>query len=177
MNRSAAGTADATDALLARVAMLFDGVVPNVYRVLSRSPVALRAFVDLEAALEGTPTLGRGAHALIALEVALRAGCRYCEGVFVKEAASAGVARSSVDAVRRGDVPAVREDARVVAATRRLMDTDGRLGRFELAQLARQGLHEQELLEILTVIATYALATRANNLARTRVDPELRLDE
>jgi alkylhydroperoxidase family enzyme len=177
MTRPATESVDDTDLRLARVARLFDGVVPHLHRVLARSPVALRAFVDLEAALDGAPTLGRGAHALIALEVALAAGCRYCEGVFVKEAAAAGVAPASVDAVRRGGVPTAADDARVVRAARRLIESDGRLGRFEMAEFARRGLGERELLEISTVIATYALATRANNLARTRIDPEYRLDD
>ena len=165
-----------TERVLARVATQFDGVVPNLYRVLARSPVALNAFVALEAMLDHAPLLGRGAHALIALEVAVEARCRYCEGVFVKEAAAAGVASESVEAVRRGAVPAAPADADVVAATRRLVATDGRLGRVEIAGFQDRGLGEAELLEILAVIATYRLATAANNLARTRIDPEYRLD-
>jgi len=165
-----------TERVLARVATQFEGVVPNLYRVLARSPVALNAFVALEEMLDGSPRLGRGAHALVALEVAVQARCRYCEGVFVKEAAAAGVAEASVEAVRRGELPAAPADGDVVAATRRLVATDGRLGRAETAQFHERGLGEAELLEILTVIATYRLATAANNLARTRIDPEYRLD-
>ncbi|MFW5678630.1 MAG: carboxymuconolactone decarboxylase family protein [Pseudomonadota bacterium] len=167
---------DEVDRLLARVAALFDGIVPNLYRVLARNPVTLRAFVDLETALDTAPVLGNGAHALIALEVAVRAGCRYCEGVFVKEAAAAGIAKASVDAVRRGGQPAVPADAVVVEATRRLIESDGRLGHLERARFREAGIGQAELLEMLTVIATYSLATRANNLARTRIDPEYRLD-
>jgi AhpD family alkylhydroperoxidase len=163
-----------TERVLARVATRFDGVVPNLYRVLARSPAALNAFVALEAVLDHAPLLGRGAHALVALEVAVQARCRYCEGVFVKEAAAAGVARESVEAVRRGAWPAAPAD--VVAATRRLVATDGRLGRVEIAGFQNRGLGEAELLEILAVIATYRFATAANNLARTRIDPEYRLD-
>ncbi len=165
-----------TERVLARVATQFDGVVPNLYRVLARSPVALNAFVALEATLDHAPLLGRGAHALVALEVAVQARCRYCEGVFVKEAAAAGVAEASVEAVRRGELPAAPADGDVVAATRRLLATDGRLGRVETAAFRARGLGEPELLEILAVIATYRLATAANNLARTRIDPEYRLD-
>ena len=161
--------------VLARVAQLFGGVVPNLYRVLARQPAALQAFVAMEEALATVERPTEAGRALVALEVAIDADCRYCQSVFVKEARALGVAEGSIEAVLTGTSPADRDDEVVVTATRRLLASRGRLRRFEIADLARRGLGERELLAILTVVAAYTLATHANNLARTRIDPEFRL--
>jgi alkylhydroperoxidase family enzyme len=54
------------------------------------------------------------------------------------------------------------------------MEARGHLGGAEQELLAEAGVDQRDLLEIVTIIATYTLATYVNNLAGTRIDPEFR---
>jgi len=72
-------------------------------------------------------------------------------------------------------LPEARRERLLVRGTRRIMQTHGRLGRDEIADFEEQGLPQAKLLEIITIISGYTLATYTNNLMRTRIDPEYRL--
>jgi AhpD family alkylhydroperoxidase len=168
------GTKDETRGILEQVARSFDHTVPNLYRTLAHSPVALETFVRFEEILERRGSLSRDELAVVALEVALRNDCDYCRGVFSREAREAGVGHDTLAAILDGLDP-VRVRYRVLlTATRRLMSEKGRLGRAEVTLLEERGLAFGELLEIIAIIGAFTVATYANNLAHTRIDPEYR---
>lgn len=154
---------------------MFGGTAPNVYRVLAKNPAALQSFVDTRHALENEGRLSPGEQAVVALGVAVETECAYCESAFVLEARNHGVDDASIKAIWAGDLPQPERERLLIRATRRLMETHGRLGRHEIAAFEEQGLPSAELLEIITIIAGYTLATYTNNLMRTRIDPELRV--
>jgi alkylhydroperoxidase family enzyme len=162
------------DCILGKVADAFGGRVPNLYRMLARNPAILQAFVQLEHALDHAGLLARGEKAVVALEVAAHADCAYCAAVLSKEAEAAQVVPEAVQAVLARTLPQDPRYAVLVDATRRTMAAQGRLGRAEIAAFERRGIGFPELLEIIGLIATFTLATLANNLGRTRIDPEFR---
>lgn len=168
---------DVRDAILRRIAGEFDNRVPNVYGTLARHTVALQAFVQMEEALEHHGHLSRAEQALIALQVARETGCEYCQQVFRLEARDSGVAADSIDRVLAGLAPEEARHAALLDATRRVMQCHGALGQAELSVLEERGIALGELLEITTIISTYTLASYANNLASTRIDPEYRLPD
>ncbi|GEM_PF-2063250 len=163
-------------AILRRVAHEFDNRVPNVYATLARHTVALKAFVQMEEALERHGHLSRAERALIALQVALETGCEYCQQVFRLEARESGVELASIDSILAGRSPREPRHAALLDATRRVMKHHGTLGKAELSILEERGIALEELLEITTIISAYTLASYANNLASTRIDPEYRGD-
>ncbi|WP_070987164.1 carboxymuconolactone decarboxylase family protein [Halofilum ochraceum] len=165
------------EAILRKVAKEFDNRVPNVYATLARRTVALQAFVQMEEALEHHGHLGRAEQALIALQVALETGCEYCQHVFRQEARDNGVAKDSIDRILACQAPAEPRHAALIDATRRVMHRHGALGQAELSVLEERGVGLGELLEITTIISAYTLASYANNLAATRIDPEFRLPD
>lgn len=165
---------DHEKALLRRVAHEFENRVPNVYATLAHHTVALQAFVQMEEALERHGHLSRAEQALIALQVALETGCEYCQQVFRLEARESGVEAASIDRVVAGRPPEEPRYAALLDATRRVMKHHGTLGKAELGILAERGVTLEELLEITTIISAYTLASYANNLASTRIDPEYR---
>lgn len=160
--------------LLKEVAATFDDNVPNLYRMLARSQVALSAFVRLEDILERHGSLSRDQHAVVALEVAMSHKCNYCRGVMSREARESGVDDDCIEAVVHGFEPADPRYRLLVDATRRLMSEAGSISRAEVALLEERGMPFEELLEIIAIISAFTLATYANNLARTRIDPEYR---
>lgn len=165
---------DRTDSLLAQVAAEFDDTIPNVYRTLARHPAALEAFVRIEHILDSRGHLEASERAVIALEVAVRNECPYCQGVFSHEARNCGVPAECVSRIIEGQSPGNPRLRALVETTRRVMATHGNLGRAERAVLEERGVSQEDLLEITTIIAGYTLATVANNLSDTRVDPEFR---
>lgn len=168
------GHENTADEVLKAVSATFDDNVPNLYRMLARSPVALSAFVHLEHILERHGQLSRAEQAVVALEVALGHKCNYCRGVMSREAREAGVADDSIQAILHGFEPAQPRHRLLVGATRRLMAASGGIGLAEVTLLEERGVCFEELLEIIAIIGAFTLATYANNLARTRIDPEYR---
>ncbi len=168
------GDENAADKVLQAVAATFDDNVPNLYRMLARSPVALSAFVRLEDILEHHGQLPRAEQAVVALEVALVHKCNYCRGVMSREAREAGVSDDSIQAILHGSEPTEPRHRLLVTTTRRLMTVSGYLGQAEVALLDERGVPFEELLEIIAIIAAFTLATYANNLAGTRIDPDYR---
>jgi len=166
---------DSTDALLKKVAGLFGGTAPNIYRVLAKAPAALSAFVETEHALETKGLLSEAEQALVALDVSVYTGCEYCESVFVLEARRLGFEDTVIKAICAGELPSCEPARTLVRATRRIVQTHGRLGRHEIADFEEKGLPPAKLLEIITIISGYTLATYTTNLTRTRIDPEFRL--
>ncbi len=166
---------DSSDEILQKVAELFGGTVPNLYRVLARNPAALRAFVDMKQALDADGKLTPAEQALVALEVSVQTDCAYCESVFVGRARELGVEETAIKAICSRNVPQTERERLLVRGTRRIMQTHGRLGRHEIADFEEQGVDAAKLLEIITIISAYTLATYTNNLLRTRIDPEFRL--
>ncbi len=160
--------------ILQEVARIFDNTVPNLYRMLARSPVALEAFVRFESILDRHGCLARDEQAVVALEVAMRNRCDYCRGVMSREARESGVTEDSIEAIIQGFEPANARHRLLVETTRRIMNESGCLGSAEVAVLQERGVGLEELLEIVAIIAAFTLATYANNLANTRIDPEYR---
>ncbi|MFO8152604.1 carboxymuconolactone decarboxylase family protein [Thioalkalivibrio sp.] len=163
-----------TRSVLQEVAATFDDHVPNLYRMLARSQVALTAFVRFEDILERHGRLSRDEQAIVALEVAMSNRCNYCRGVMSREAREAGVTGDTVTAVLHGLEPMEPRYRFLVDATRRLIADSGNLGQAEVVLFEERGIPFDELLEIVSIIAAFTLATYANNLSRTRVDPEYR---
>ena len=168
---------DVRDTILGRIAGEFDNRVPNVFGTLARRTVALQSFVQMEQALEHYGHLSRAEQALIALQVALETGCEYCQQIFRLEARDSGVAMDSIDCVLAGRPPEEARHAALIDATRRVMQCHGALGHAEMSILEERGVALGELLEISTIISAYTLASYANNLASTRIDPEYRSPE
>lgn len=131
----------------------------------------------MEEALGDHGHLSRAEQALVALQVALETGCEYCQHVFRREARDSGVDTNSVNRILTGRTPAEPRHAALLDATRRVMQHHGALGRAELSVLEERGVALGELLEITTIISAYTLASYANNLAATRIDPEFRLPD
>jgi uncharacterized peroxidase-related enzyme len=166
---------DSTNALLNKVAGLFGGTAPNIYRALAKNPAALRAFVEMEHSLENDGLLTEGEQAIVALDVSVFNGCKYCKSFFVGEARRLGMDETAIKAICAGKVPESERERVLVHGVRRVMHTHGRLGRDEIADFEEKGLSSAKLLEIITIVSGYTLATYTNNLMRTRIDPEFRL--
>ena len=169
-----------TDAIDPTTRAIFDEVhkvypdgVPNLFRTLAINPQVLSGFVALDEKLMGG-VLTEGERMIVALLTAMEADCPYCVAAMTKEAVEVGAAQEAVEAALNRACAKDRRLDTLLTATRRIMETNGRLPRAEIAWFESRGFERDSLLEIIAVIAEFTMATYANNLLRTRIDPEFR---
>lgn len=167
------GATSETEVIFTEIREYYPDGVPNLYRTLSAAPNVLAAFVKLdEKLMQGT--LCEGERLLVGLLTALENGCPYCRAALSKEAVEAGAKKEAVEAALSC---ARLADARIdtlLIATRRIIETRGRLPMAEIDWFAQRGFKADALVEIIATVSEFTLATYANNLLRTRIDPEYR---
>lgn len=162
------------DDLLEQVRSAYPEGVPNLLRTLTGNRAVLAGFMALDDRLEAEGVLDPAERLMVGLITAQQVECDYCQAALSKEARDAGADADMVTAVLRNTLPDDLRTRALVQATRRILETHGRLPRAEIAHFARFGLDETALLEVIAVVGEFTIATHANNLVRTRIDPEYR---
>lgn len=157
---------------LDRVRVAYPEGLPNLFRTLQGNPAAVAGFIALDLELEAHGRLSATERLLVGLMTARDVGCEYCRAALSKEARNAGAPDQAVDAVLEGRPPEDRRIRTLAQATSRLLELRGRLPKAEIAHFRRCGLTEADLLEVISVVGLFTIATYANNLMRTRIDPE-----
>ena len=161
--------------LQARLRTIFPGGLPNIYRMILRNPRVMAGLVSMKEYLAGGE-LTETERCLVALEVANYSECAYCIVALSHYSVhDLGLSNAVIASAAKGGLPGEARLDLVIAATRALLDSRGKLGRAELARYQEQGLSFPEILEIVGVIGEYTVATFSANLDRTRIDPEYRL--
>ena len=163
-----------TDEMLARVGAAYPEGLPNLFRTLKGNPAVLAGFVALDETLEAHGVLSPCERLLVGLIAALEMDCAYCRAALSKDAQAAGTPADVIAAIEHRCLPDERRTRALVEAAQRILATHGRLPQAEIAHFARQGLDRAALLEIVAVVGEFTIATHANNLMRTRIDPEYR---
>ncbi len=166
--------ARAAEALLDEVRASYPAGIPNLYRTLMANPAVLSGFVALDLKLETHGRLTAAERLLVGLVTAREVDCAYCRAALSTEARAAGAAEQIVEAILSSGQPGERRARALSQATARVLELHGRLPRAEIAHFRRQGLEEADLLEVISVVGLFTIATYANNLLRTRIDPEYR---
>lgn len=163
-----------TEAILDKVRAVYPEGIPNLYRTLLGNPAVLAGWVALDEAIEADGVLSPVERMTVGILTAQHFDCAYCHSALVKEAQDAGACPDGIRAVNERRLPDDRRARMLMLATQRILETSGRLPRAEILHFARQGLDEAALLEIIAVVGEFTIATHANNLLRTRIDPEYR---
>jgi len=162
------------DDLLERVRDAYPKGVPNLFRTLTGNRAVLAGFMALDERLEAEGVLAPEERLMVGLVTAQHVDCAYCRAALSQEAREAGAGTDIVAAILRNTLPDHLRARALVQATQRILETHGRVPRAEIAHFARFGLDEAALLEVIAVIGEFTIATHANNLVRTRIDPEYR---
>lgn len=161
---------ETTDALLGEVAKRFGGYIPNFHKVLANSPPVLEGFIRLHGAL-GKAELSGLDREVVALEVSRRNECGYCTAAHSMAARKQGLTSDDLDKLLTGENVSASHQALVQQAAKDILDNQGRLGRTQIALYEQAGLSQAMLMEIVATIGLFTLATLANNMAETPVDP------
>jgi uncharacterized peroxidase-related enzyme len=172
--------ADLPDDLRRRIEAIAEksGFVPNIFRALGRRPAELRAFLDYHDALmtpgEDAPTLSAAERELIVVATSGANHCTYC---VVAHGAILRVRSKDpelADHVSANPYSVVLDDRRRAIVDLALqIATDSASLRDEDLEAARDaGLTDDEIWDIGSITALFAMSNRLAHLTALRPNPE-----
>ncbi|MFM9975551.1 MAG: carboxymuconolactone decarboxylase family protein [Beijerinckiaceae bacterium] len=145
------------------------GSVPNIFRVIANSPVALEGFLGLNGAL-AKGALDAKTRERIALAVAEINGCGYCLSAHTylgKHLAKLDDAEITTNRNGTSNDPkaaaAVRFAAEIVRQRGHVSDT-------EVAAVKLAGFNDAQIIEIVLHVALNTLTNYVNEVAKTVID-------
>lgn len=145
------------------------GSVPNMHRILSNSPAALKGYVYLNDAL-GTGSLDPATRERIALALAELNDCDYCR-------AAHGYVAQSVTHLTRAEIIRNREgsstDVKSAAAVKFAVDiakSRGKIDPHHFETLQTAGFSPSDIVEIIAHVAMNTLTNYVNVVLGTDID-------
>lgn len=150
-----------------------NGFLPNLIGVLANAPVALETYLTVSG-INARSSLSLAEREVVQITVAGVHGCDFCvAGHTAIALKKAGLERDLVRALQeRASTGNARFDA-LVAFTRAVILTRGKVAKGELADFVAAGFTEQHVLEVILGVSLASLCNFANNLAGTDINPQL----
>jgi uncharacterized peroxidase-related enzyme len=162
----ATATGKAKDLLGAVRAKL--GVVPNLTRVLANSPAALQGYLGLSSALGGG-ALSPKQREQVALAVGEANRCGYCVSAHTFLGDKLGLSADDLLDARRGTASDPKTAALLQLAAN-VVERRGELEDEHIAKARAAGITEQELVEIVALVALNVFTNYLNHVAGTEID-------
>jgi uncharacterized peroxidase-related enzyme len=150
-----------------------NGYLPNLYRLLANSPVALEAYHALSAIIaRGNFSIGE--RETIQITAAATQKCGICvAGHTALAYQKAGLTQQVVDALRDSkSVPDDRLDA-LANFTRAVLKSLGNVADNDLKAFYEAGYDEGDAVELILGLSLATLCTFTSNLGRPSLNPEL----
>ena len=165
---SIADAPEAAQSLLEGVNKKF-GTVPNIFKLISNSPTALKGHLDLAETL-GKGTLPPQTRERIALAVAEINGCQYCLSAHTYMAKNlAKLDDAEITANRSGRSNDVKADAAVSFAAL-VARSRGQVSEADIAAVKAAGYDDGQLLEIVQHVALNTWTNYVNEVFKTEID-------
>ena len=144
------------------------GRVPNIFKTMAHSPVALQAFLGLSEAL-GSATLPLKVREQIALTVAEDNQCHYCVAGHSAMGKMAGLTPEEIESARRAKAADSKTNA-ILQLAKKLSANRGNITDEELESTRRAGCSEEEIFETLTVVTLNLFTNYFNHVADPMID-------
>jgi uncharacterized peroxidase-related enzyme len=144
------------------------GVVPNLFRLVSISPVALAGMTQLSGALG--KALDVKTRARLAIAIAQVNGCDYCMSAHTYLGLNlAKISPEEISLNRKGGSGDPKADAAVRFGAQ-VAQTRGKVTAADIAAVKLAGFSEAQSIEIIAVVAENFLTNLINNVAETAID-------
>lgn len=144
------------------------GVVPNLFRLIGVSPVALTAFTSFQGAL--SKTLDVKTRERIALAVAQVNGCGYCLSAHTYLGLNlAKISPEEIAMNRKGASSDPKANAAVQFAFK-VAQERGHVSDADIAAVRDAGFTDAQLVEIVALVAENSFTNFLNEVARTEID-------
>ncbi len=144
------------------------GAIPNLYRVIARSPAAL------EGALALAGSLGRGRlrprlREQIAIAVAQENACDYCLSAHTALGKGLKVPDADLALAREGRASDPKDEA-ALRFVQRVVERRGRVDDADLAEVRRAGFDDAQVVELVAHAALNVFTNYLNHVAETEID-------
>jgi uncharacterized peroxidase-related enzyme len=144
------------------------GVVPNLYRVIGKSPTALSAFTSFQGAL--SKTLDVKTRERIALAIAQVNGCDYCLSAHTYLGLNlAKMSPQEISLNRKGGSGDAKAQAAVNFAVK-VAREHGRVSAADIDQVRDAGFTEAQIVEIVGLVVENTFTNYLNEVAQTEID-------
>ena len=147
------------------------GEVPNLFRTVGHSPVALQSLWNQHVAAEQMQLPPR-LRAAIGLRVAQLNGCSYCLATHTVLAERADIDAATVLRFRRGQSNDAQEQA-LLALTTKIVKDHGHHAGFVVEFARQSGVSESEIIAVIALISLHTFTNYINNVANTDLDAHL----
>ncbi len=148
------------------------GFIPNLHRLLAKSPNALAGWLGLMSNL--AKTLDAKTRDGIALAVSGVSDCEYCLQSHAYVASTfSKLSREEISLNRRGHSGDSKRDAAVQFA-KKVTEQRGKVSDEDFAAVKAAGFSDEQILEIVSLSAQFLMTNFVNNVFQTDVDfPEM----
>ena len=145
--------------------------VPNLAKVLSASPAALRSYWLTQLELQKNGVLTPEEHNVIQMSIAVENRCKYCtSGHQMLGKAFFGSDEEDLMAIRNeGSIPTNKFDA-LRSFALEVYNKKGRVSDEAIAAFEATGYTKAQAVEVVTNIAAKIMSNLTNQLAMTEVD-------
>lgn len=144
------------------------GKVPNLYRTLGQAPSVLAGLLQLGEALDGG-SLSAPVKEQIALRVANRNGCEYCETAHTAIGKMVGLREDETIAARQGSASDDKAQA-ILHLVDAILEREGFLTDDQLAAAHDAGITDAQVLEVTGQVIKNFFTNFVNHIAQTEVD-------
>ena len=144
------------------------GVVPNLFRLIGISPVALTAFASFQGAL--SKALDLKTRERIALAVAQVNGCDYCLSAHTYLGLNlAKISPEEIALNRKGGSGDAKANAAVQFATK-VAKERGHVSEGDIAAVRSAGFTDAQVVEIVALVAENTFTNYLNEVTKTDID-------
>jgi uncharacterized peroxidase-related enzyme len=144
------------------------GRVPNIFKTMAHSPVALQAYLGLSGAFADAK-LPLKVREQIALAVGEDNQCHYCVAAHSAIGKLSGLTPDEIEEGRRAKSRDPKTDA-ILRFAKRLSANRGNITDPELAEARKAGCSDEEILEIIAAVSLNLFTNYINHVADTAVD-------
>jgi uncharacterized peroxidase-related enzyme len=167
LNINTATAAPASQEILTQIHAAF-GTTPNMFKVVSNSPAALKSMWGSFGAL-GSGTLGARLGEQIAVAVANRNRCEYCLAAHTALGQNAGVSAQDISAAQVGKSADPKTQAALTFALQ-IVEQRSAISQAEVEAVRAAGFNDGEIVEIMAHVALNLFTNYVNVAFNVPVD-------
>lgn len=144
------------------------GMVPNIFKGMANSPVALNAYLKLDE-LIASGSFSPIEQDIVRMTVSEFNKCRYCISAHTGGLLAKQVSREEVLKIRR-KTPSDPKHAALIAFTLKVLETKGFVSDEDIAAFRKAGYTDAHTAEITVIIAQKTLSNYFNHINDTDLD-------
>lgn len=144
------------------------GAIPNIFKYMGSSPVALQAFLSLSQAMNHSQ-IPLKLREEIALAVGQENSCHYCLSAHTAIGKKAGLTQEQILLARRGDSENAKEKA-ILHFAKVVVQKRGAVSDHDVETLKKAGVSDSELVEIILLVTINLYTNYFNHIVDTPID-------